>query len=510
MAILFFLLLFAGGSYQSYPGMFDSLQLEVSSVLHDEHTQWMVFLCLVIYLNIFLFLGFVMESKPTMYCRISNPLAGATGYAVWSSRYARNFWLACTMFLNSAIYAIRYQPSSLAITLLAGVVVGKGLMLWADIESKNRQFRILDICVVLLIGLLLLASVWSTDGRIYAYQAHTRWTGPWKNPNIFGLLMGTGIVLVVGLAAHYARRLDQTFNYPVGVDHRLARQLSMYCFCTLLCCLAVILMGRALLNSYSRGAWMSTSCGLSYLFYQAALRKQKAEVEKVEALAARVESGEQGARTKRSISCRLLQLFEAFVFFRISLISRLQRNRFPFLVVFCSAAVLIFSYFRQTDWHPARRAASAVNPVDFSWRNRITAWDGGWQMIAEHPWFGTGWNQPELLYEYYYLHPKLIEGAAIEMNDYLMLGATLGIPALFCFGMYLWLSFTNKLEIGNWQSEIVEMNWLQKSCRAGAIVLLVGLWFDGGLFILATAATFWILLELGNVHHECTRINSND
>jgi hypothetical protein len=114
------------------------------------------------------------------------------------------------------------------------------------------------------------------------------------------------------------------------------------------------------------------------------------------------------------------------------------------------------------------------------------------------------------LYEYYYLHPKLIEGAAIEMNDYLMLGATLGIPALFCFGMYLWLSFTNKLEIGNWQSEIVEMNWLQKSCRAGAIVLLVGLWFDGGLFILATAATFWILLELGNVHHECTRINSND
>ena len=32
---------------------------------------------------------------------------------------------------------------------------------------------------------------------------------------------------------------------------------------------------------------------------------------------------------------------------------------------------------------------------------------------------------------------------------------------------------------------------------AGAIVLLVGFWFDGGLFRMATAIPFWILLELG-------------
>jgi hypothetical protein len=29
--------------------------------------------------------------------------------------------------------------------------------------------------------------------------------------------------------------------------------------------------------------------------------------------------------------------------------------------------------------------------------------------------------------------------------------------------------------------------------------LLVGFWFDGGLLKLPTAATFWILLELGSV-----------
>jgi hypothetical protein len=52
------------------------------------------------------------------------------------------------------------------------------------------------------------------------------------------------------------------------------------------------------------------------------------------------------------------------------------------------------------------------------------------------------------------------------------------------------------LEIKNRKSEI-ELNWLQTACRSGAIVLAVGFWFDGGLFKLATASTFWILLELG-------------
>jgi hypothetical protein len=46
---------------------------------------------------------------------------------------------------------------------------------------------------------------------------------------------------------------------------------------------------------------------------------------------------------------------------------------------------------------------------------------------------------------------------------------------------------------------MMEAEWLKTICRAGAIVLLVGFWFDGGLFKLPTAATFWILLELGAV-----------
>ena len=37
------------------------------------------------------------------------------------------------------------------------------------------------------------------------------------------------------------------------------------------------------------------------------------------------------------------------------------------------------------------------------------------------------------------------------------------------------------------------------ACRAGALAMLVAFWFNGGLFKLATAAVFWILLELGSV-----------
>ena len=184
--------------------------------------------------------------------------------------------------------------------------------------------------------------------------------------------------------------------------------------------------------------------------------------------------------------------------------------------------VLGYWHFRQTEHLVTRRAFSMGNVNDFSWRNRLSAWEGTWQMMADRPWFGFGWNQPEPVYEYYYLADETMEAsdaAAIQMNDYLMLGATLGIPALFCFMAYLWLSLTHSgfgvPPLGGAPPKPRERgtpnltaDFLPVICRAGAIVLLVGFWFDGGLFKLPTAATFWILLELGRqdlkteVNHE--------
>jgi len=182
-------------------------------------------------------------------------------------------------------------------------------------------------------------------------------------------------------------------------------------------------------------------------------------------------------------------------------------------VILASAFVLVCWHFRGMDWHPAQRAFSAINTADFSWRNRIAAWKGALQITAEHQLSGVGWSQPQPFYGHYYLQPKLTETGAIEMNDCLVLATTLGIPALFCFGMYLWLSLKGKAESGKhppspslrWtgKAEIHDRDWLRTVCHAGAIALLIGFWFDGGLFKLPTAATFWILLELGNVrNHE--------
>ncbi len=120
------------------------------------------------------------------------------------------------------------------------------------------------------------------------------------------------------------------------------------------------------------------------------------------------------------------------------------------------------------------------------------------QITAEHPLAGVGWSQPQPLYGHYYLPSKLNETGAIEMNDYLTIGAIIGIPALFCFAMYIWLTLKGIDESGKQRAEIRDPDWLKTVCHAGAIVLLVGFWFDGGLFKLPAAATFWILLELGS------------
>jgi len=118
-------------------------------------------------------------------------------------------------------------------------------------------------------------------------------------------------------------------------------------------------------------------------------------------------------------------------------------------------------------------------------QHRVSAWRGALQMMWDYP-LGVGWNQAVGTYEKKYSPP---EGgaAAITTNDYLMLGTQLGLPALLCFIAYIYLKFKAKAA-----------DSLQVACRAGALVLLVAFWFDGGLFNLPTAVVFWILLELGS------------
>jgi len=302
-------------------------------------------------------------------------------------------------------------------------------------QAKGERFLFNYISLVFLILFLAATSVMTHSNipYVYKYYSQTRWSGLWGNPNIYGLLMGAGLVLACGMA--------------------LLRMIWLPRLKIILCIITAGMMGIGLLHSYSRGAWLAAFCGFCYLGFQAA------------------KMSDLGARMARWV----------------------RFNGLTIAVILCALVLSAFWQFRDSEYKMARRTFSAGNVKDFSWRNRVMAWEGALVMIADRPCFGFGWGMPEPIYENYYQTAKVEEGMAVQLNDYFTLGMTLGLPALACFLCYAGLSFST-----NRQEQSTPYDWSRTTCRAGALVLLVGFWFDGGLFKMATSVPFWILLDLGS------------
>jgi len=265
---------------------------------------------------------------------------------------------------------------------------------------------------------------------------------------------------------------------------------------TTLCLTAITLAIYGCFKSYSRGAWLGTVCGLGYLIWNSA--------HLTPALSPRRAGGEG----------------EEFI-----LVSWIKRNRPALLVILLSAGVLGFWQLRFSESRLAHRLASVGNVNDFSWRNRVVAWQGATRMMLDRPVIGFGWSEAEAAYGKKYLPPQAIEGAAIQLNDFLMIGICAGMPSLVCFVLYLWFSLKKapagdevaRLKIESEESQRLLTSspaikaspslilqppssaFLAATCRAGAVVLLVGFWFDGGLFKLPVAVLFWTLLEMARV-----------
>jgi O-antigen ligase len=338
---------------------------------------------------------------------------------------------------------------------LAGITLGKGtrFALMEDGRWKMEDSGLVtrhSSLVTFLVGLIVLlafSSFWHLDMTNNYYHG-PRWMGLWDNPNIYGMLMGTGGTLAIGLlAANEKLKIKNVkFNRFLGI--------------------ALFMMGVGLVMSYSRGAWVATTMGLLYLAWSYGKLKW----------------------------------------------------RWVLTVILVAAAVVCVFWHSTADdgpWYLKR--------LDFSRpsaQHRVAAWTAGFEIMRDHP-FGVGWNQAVSVYDKNYSPP---EGgaAAITMNSYLMLGTELGLPGLLCFVAYVALCFRNRPHLtlphpqplsnpireggvsppagsgeGIVMSPATRHLSLQAACRAGAIVLLVAFWFDGGLFTLATTAVFWILLELG-------------
>jgi hypothetical protein len=392
------------------------------------------------------------------------------------------------------------QPATDALVLLFAVTLGRGASFFLSLKAKGKRLkeegcsiRNLEgrLFLVGLIVLLAIASWWHLDMKDNYYHG-PRWMGLWNNPNDYGLLMGAGVVLATGLLAASqqsrvhspqleAKSLEsvtgqksevgshkQTENPKSEIGMRKAETIWRFAIRNWQCAIllvAALMMGVGLVMSYSRGAWIAAIVGLLYL-----------------------------AKAYGKFKWRWVLP--------------------PILVV---AAVTWFF------WNTPRTAPWYFQRLDLSRgsvQHRVAAWKVGLEMMRDHP-FGVGWNRVVATYAMNYSPPE--NGvAAITTNDYLMLGTQLGIPGLACFIAYAALCFTNRrLQISKHRPyltlalsppagsgegivlppvtrHLLPEASLRVACRAGALVFLVAFWFDGGLFKLATASVFWILLELGS------------
>jgi hypothetical protein len=359
------------------------------------------------------------------------------------------------------------------VVLLAGVLLGKiaSTLIWdisVDRSSELRSF---------LVGLVLLLCVfclWRLNGADSYYHG-PRWMGPWNDPNIFGTLMGAGVVLGAGLLAEKEikedRRLWMAASIPPvqereqeGEKRKIGKrdtweveQPTSFGLSRRLLRAALFIGGGmmtiCLVMSYSRGAWLATAVGGIYL-----------------------------ARC-----CGKLKWL------------------YVLAGVWLVASVIIFFWNATPDsapWYLKR--------LDFarpSAQHRVLAWRAAAHMMWDHP-LGVGWNQAVALYQRDY-SPAVGGAGAIATNDYFMLGTELGLPGLACFVAYAGMSLKGqRVSLKDAKSQINqgttiggqsrhEAAALRIVCRAATIVMLVAFWFDSGLFTLATASLFWVLLELG-------------
>jgi len=438
---------------------------EIIAVLRDAGTQWIVFLCAGMYFFTFTVLrerlGGGAGGGEDRRWRVED---GATGPRASGGRRLENRastarshwnlapqWLREPAFWLTGLMVLVAVKSTQALTLLGGALIGQGAAFWVQgPRSKVQGLKSGPRTVIgVLIVLLVAGAVWQTEtGQVFEYRGRARWSGPWDSPNTFGVLMGAGAVLALGWVLRAWR---------MGNGKWQISNLLRWLFTTLLVAAAGA-MGVGLVKSYSRGAWVAVLVGLAYLAWQS-----------------RRSRGWQMANGKLWGMAAVIALL-----------------------------VIGFWSLRQAEGAIARRAYSIANANDFSWRNRVAAYEGALAMLADKPWLGFGWNQPERVYTSLYCPAKVDESMAIQLNDYFILGTTLGVPALVCFAMYVGLSLNPKstaqrLKPGESKTTDFRLKTLDLAavCRAGAVVLAVGFWFDGGLFKLATGATFWTLLELG-------------
>ncbi len=349
--------------------------------------------------------------------------------------------IAFLLLVSVAQFAAVPPWGSEVVVLIAAVTLGKGVMILR--RSEAGAF------FVALALMLAFASWWHLKIPANFYTG-PRWMGLWNNPNDYGLLMGVGVLLALGLLAEWKRQ-DGGMRIPLAA----------------ILLTAAVMMLAGLVASFSRGAWLGTAFGLVYLA---------------------------GPHVK-------VKWWHV------------------------TAAVVVAAAVAWCCWGAADSAPWLVKRLDLSRgsvTHRLSAWRAGLQMMLDHP-LGVGQDNVLRTYRENYSPPSAPDAErAIVTNDYLMIGTQWGWPTLACFVSYLILCYrpcrqrvliphaegmkfakyaegspSSTTTTDTRKGKTFHTDPLGSTCRAGALVLLVGFWFDAGLFKLPIASTFWVLLGLG-------------
>ncbi len=143
-ALALILCLFGDGPPLGSGGVFSTILLEMLAAFGAPETQWMVFLCAVIYFAAFILLQHRQTSW--RFWRASNP----------------DLWLTGALLIGAITYVFKYSTaskSSPALTLLAGAMLGRGAVVWSAWRGRSSNGRNLPRLVVATLVVLLLAAL---------------------------------------------------------------------------------------------------------------------------------------------------------------------------------------------------------------------------------------------------------------------------------------------------------------------------------------------------------------
>jgi O-antigen ligase len=371
--------------------------------------QWMLLVCIAVWCGSFLFLSFGVKDLP---------LIG---------------------LLLIAVIAYFISNSGDAIILLFAMTLGRGASFALRQNEEGEIQKIVNFLAGVVI-LLAFSSWWHI--KIFGAYHGPRWMGLWNNPNIYGMLMGAGVVLAIGLRA---RRKNE--------EGRMQKWRAIILL------IATGMMGVGLIFSYSRGAWMGAAIGLLYLAKVYGKFKWRFVLPAVFVVTAVAWFFWSHTPDSAPWYVKRADLGRPSAQHRVAAWKagfEIMRDH-PFGVGW-NKAVDVY----QKNYSPPEDGAAAITTNDYLM-------------------LGTELGLPGLFCFVAYL-------ALCFRRSRPHLTLTLSPPAGSGEGII--------------SSPVTRHLSLQTACRSGALVLLIAFWFDGGLFDLPTASVFWILLELGAVREK--------